>query len=202
MAFLSASKRKAITRFAERESAKNDSMHRMPHLRQTAVLAARIARIEGADAEACWAAGMLHDIRKNSPGDHGAIGAKAAETFLESIGLPPSFVEKVRDGILFHNKGFRRGPPERQILWDADKLPILRPAGFKSRMLPYWTSRLGRKKGVEQSIREYRFFRPGLHTKTAIWLMLRDSKKMEALISSLGGGVMGGRQRRKSNAHL
>jgi hypothetical protein len=202
MAFLSASKRKAISIYAGRESAKNDSMHRMPHLRQTAVLAARIALIEGADAEACWAAGMLHDIKKRASGDHGAKGAEAAATFLESIGLPPRFVETVRDGILFHNKGFRRGPLERQILWDADKLPILRPAGFKSRMLPYWTSRLGRKKGAEQAIREYRFFRPGLHTKTAIRLMRVDSKKMEKLASSLAGNCTDGRKRRKSNAHL
>lgn len=202
MAFLSASKRKAITLHAERESAKNDSMHRMPHLRQTAILSARIARIEGADAEACWAAGMLHDIRKRASGDHGAKGAEAAATFLDSIGLPPGFVEKVRDGILFHNKGFLGGPIERQILWDADKLPILRPVGFKSRMLPYWTSRLGRKKGVEQAIREYLLFRPGLHTKTAIQLMLRDSKKMEKLVSSLAGSCNGGCQRRRGNAHL
>ncbi len=164
---LTRAQRRKIRDFAARESAGNDDMHRMPHLRQTARVALFLARSEGADPDVCWAAAMLHDIRKSHPGDHGALGGKAAAAFLVSLGLPADFAKRVRDAIHHHNKGFRKGPVERQVLWDADKLPILRPAGFMARMLPYWAAKLGAEEGRRRSAGEYLFYFRRVHTRTA-----------------------------------
>ncbi|MEW6748921.1 MAG: HD domain-containing protein [Candidatus Micrarchaeota archaeon] len=182
---LSRAQRRAISRFAAQETAGNDEHHSMPHLRQTARLALRLAEAEGADPDVCWSAAMLHDIRKNAAGDHGALGAEAAAAFLRSIGLPTRFIDKVRDAIHFHNKDFCRCPKERAVLYDSDKLPLMSPKGFKERLIPYWEMRLGKKAGLEMAIKEYHFFFGRFHTKTGRKRVRMRRGRMELLIERL-----------------
>jgi hypothetical protein len=163
----------------------NDSFHRLPHLAETARNAVMLAGAEGADRDACWAAAMLHDICKSRRGDHGSMGARDASAFLRSLGLPGAFVRSVGDAIRFHNKGFRRGPAVRRVLWDSDKLPLTCPSGFRRRMLPYWTAKLGRREGVRRSVREYYFYVERLHTKSGRAFASRQGRKMEKLIARL-----------------
>jgi len=164
---LTDSRKKEITSFAEKQVAGNDSLHGLAHLQQTAKLARWLAKAENGDPEVCWAAAMLHDICKNYSGDHAAKGAELALEFLLSMGLPKEFADKVADAIRFHNKEFSEGAIERKILWDADKLPIMAPEGFETRMLPYWKMRKGEVAGTKKAIEEYAFYKPRFHTETA-----------------------------------
>jgi len=182
LATLTRRMKRLIADFASGEVSGNDAMHAMPHLRQTARIALMLARREGADPDVCWAAAMLHDIRKAHPGDHGAAGAESAARFLQSIGLPSGFIRKVRDAIFHHNKGFGRGPIERQILWDADKLPLLSPRGFNGRMVPFWRTKLGRKEGTRKSAKEYQFFYERTHTDSARRIAEKNRAKMLRLL--------------------
>ncbi|MGV8176776.1 MAG: HD domain-containing protein [Candidatus Bilamarchaeaceae archaeon] len=176
---LTPAQKKEILSFAEKRLASNDPYHRLAHVGETAEIAVRLAKTEGADADACWAAAMLHDICKSKPGDHGTEGAKRAKEFLISIGLPAEFVSKVEDAIHFHNKEFHDGPKERAILWDSDKLPIMTPDGFRNRMLPFWVMRLGPEEGKKKAVYEYYFYYERFHTETAKKEIVKYRKKIE-----------------------
>jgi len=180
--------KKKITEFAEEQTADNDPYHRMEHLEETARLALELCKSEGADEDVCWAAAMLHDIRKGKSEDHGKEGAEKAKEFLLETGFDEEFAEKVRDAIHFHNKGFDGGSLERQILWDADKLQLMDPEGFKKRMIPYWIMKLGEKDGIEKSIYEYYFYKERFHTKSAKKQAEKDTKEMEDYFRVLRGG--------------
>ncbi len=191
---LTADMRRKVSSFSLRMAARNDPMHSGSHLRQTARIAIRLARSEGASEDACWAAGMLHDICKERSGDHAALGASEASSFLRAQGIPQAFVEKVCDAISFHNKEFRGGPLERQILWDADKLPLMAPRGFMNRMLPYWEMKEGKGAGLGTAEAEYLFYRERFHTRSALLAVRRQAQRMERMISRLKG--------RRAGAHL
>jgi hypothetical protein len=182
---LTRSQRIAIIAFAAKETENNDSYHSMPHLRQTARIAVRLARAEKADVDICWTAAMLHDIRKAYPGDHGSLGADEASRFLSALGAGSSFIGTVCDAILFHNKDFDGGPIERRILWDADKLQIMSPYGFRKRMMPYWEMKRGKTAGLEISIKEYYLYAGRFHTDSGRGLVEKARPKMELLIKKL-----------------
>lgn len=171
--------KKGILEFAEKRLASNDPYHQLSHVVETAEIAVRFAKTEGADVDVCWASAMLHDICKSKPGDHGTEGAKKAKEFLISIGLPAEFVSKVEDAIHFHNKEFHEGPKERAILWDSDKLPIMTPDGFMGRMLPFWVLKLGKEGGKKKAVYEYYFYFDRFHTETAKKEIIKYRKKME-----------------------
>jgi len=176
---ISDSQKKQIIQFAEKQTAVNDPWHRMEHLEETARLAIWLAGEEKGDADVCWAAAMLHDVCKSRDGDHGTEGAKKARKFLLEIGVDGGFAEKVADAIHFHNKGFRDGAVERRIIWDADKLQLMNPEGFRKRMVPFWISKLGRAGGIKKSIYEYYFYKERFHTETAKKEAGKDVKEME-----------------------
>lgn len=188
MYVLTNDQRDSIEYFARSSAAKNDPHHSFAHLKETAELAENLAGSESADKSIVWTAGMLHDICKNEPGDHGALGAKKASLFLASIGLPKPFVDSVYGAIYSHNKELDEGPIERMVVWDADKLPLMNPEGFMSRMLPYWVDLFGKEAGTKRAIDEYYFFRGRFHTETARKIVASHRGAMEALISDLGGG--------------
>jgi len=179
------SQKKEIIDFARSQVSGNDGLHRMGHLEETAREALRLAAAENADSDALWIAAMLHDICKSKDGDHGAEGSKLARLFLSSIRISEELADKACDAIYFHNKDFTDGPIERKILWDADKLPIMKVDGFKERMLPYWIETLGEKSGVKKSIEEYHFYRARFHTETAKNEIEANSAAMQRCINNL-----------------
>ncbi len=179
------SQKKRIVEYAKEQSAGNDPWHRMEHLEETARLSLKLSKSENGDEEVCWAAAMLHDICKGKTGDHGTEGAKKAKKFLLDIGMDEDFAEKVSDAIHYHNKGFNDGSVERRILWDADKLQLMNPEGFKKRMIPFWVSKLGEKKGIEKSIYEYYFYKERFHTETAKKEAEKDTAEMEEYFKTL-----------------
>lgn len=172
----------AIVEFAEKRLSENDKYHRMAHVTETADIAVELAKKEHADADVCWTAAMLHDIRKSKPGDHAADGAKQAKKFLLDLGLPAGFAELVADVIHHHNKDFNDGPIERGILWDSDKLPLVTPDGFKNRMTPYWIGKLGETEGKKKATEEYFFYYQRFHTATAKKKIMEYRKQMELLL--------------------
>lgn len=176
---ISDAQRDKIIQFAKKHVAENDPYHGMEHLEETARLAVELSKSEGADAEICWVAAMLHDIRKGKSGDHGTEGAIEAKKFLLEIDMDEGFAEKVKDAIHFHNKGFNGGPVERQILWDADKLQLMNLEGFKKRMIPYWIHKLGETEGIRKSIYEYYFYKERFHTETAKREAEKNTEEME-----------------------
>lgn len=185
---LTGAQKRAVSRYAAANVSHNDSYHSLSHLKQTARLALTLADAEGADRDACWAAAMLHDIRKESEGDHGKLGADAAAEFLRTLDLPGAFIDRVHDAIQFHNKDFEGGPKERMVLWDADKLPLMSPKGFLSRMLPYWEMKKGKAEALGIAIGEYRLFLRRFHTGTARERVEKDARRMERLFSRLEAG--------------
>lgn len=171
--------KEGIIQFAKKETATNDQWHGMEHLEETARLAVWLAEEENGDKDVCWAAAMLHDICKSKAGDHGTKGAEEARGFLLEIGFDNGFAEKVADAINYHNKEFKDGPIERQILWDADKLPLMNPESFRKRMVPFWIYKLGETEGIKKSVYEYYFFKERFHTKTAKRETEKDTREME-----------------------
>jgi uncharacterized protein len=175
-----------INQFARERVSGNDSYHDIEHILRTADTAVRLAIAERADQGICWAAAMLHDICKKEQGDHAAEGAKQAKKFLMENGVDEKSAERVRDAIHFHNKDFDDSAPlERKILWDADKLYIVTPDGFRKRMLPYWIMRKGRKEGIETAVSEYHFYMGKFHTETGRKEARKYSAEMEKLMESL-----------------
>jgi uncharacterized protein len=182
---LSPALRKKILSFAKRQVAENDAYHDFSHLEKVAEKSVFLAKKEGADKEVCWASAILHDICKCKKGNHGTQGAKKARKFLESLKLPEPFIEKVCDAIHFHNKGFRSGPIERQILWDADKLLIIGPYWFTQRHLKYYVMKNGPEKGIPLAVKEYHFFESRFHTKTAKKIVSENAKIMRPFFRAL-----------------
>lgn len=182
---LSSAQKRKIEAFARKCVKSNDPFHDFSHLARVAANAVMLAKKEGADREACWASAMLHDICKSGKENHGTAGAKKAKEFLKSLKLEDSFVEKVHDAIYFHNKGFRKGPIERQILWDADKLQIIGPYWFFMRHLRYYSLMFGEENAVVRAIKEYKFFEARFHTQSAKKIVRENAKLMYPVFSSL-----------------
>ena len=179
---LTKEQRKRIAGLSKKAVAGNDRMHGIAHLEETAKLAVWLAKKEKGDPDVCWVSAMLHDICKGKPGDHGARGSRLAAKILLDEGFSGDFVKKVRDAIYFHNREFTKGPIERMILWDADKLPLMAIRGFSKRMLPYWIMVKGRKAGTKKSVDEYYFYKSRFHTKTAKIFAEKHSAAMERFL--------------------
>ncbi len=184
---ISREQRKSIIEFSRKCVADNDLFHGMGHMSETAENAMMLAEKEGADSDLCWAAAILHDICKSSNGDHGAEGAEKARRFLLELGIPEEFCDKVHDAIYFHNKGFSDGPVERRILWDADKLPLMKQEGFRERALNYWKVKLGKDKGRQKAVADYYFFRERFHTTAAKKIVEEHRQDMEKLLKKVSG---------------
>lgn len=182
---LTDSQKRKIIQFAKECTAQNDPYHDFEHLKETAENAVMLAEKEGADIEICWTSAMLHDICRECPGNHGTEGGKKAKEFLLGIGTDEEFAEKVREAIYYHNKEFRNGSLERQIVWDADKLTVMTPEGFRKRMVPYWTFKLGEKEGIKKTISEYYFYFERFHTMTARKKVERHKKEMDIYMDEL-----------------
>jgi HD superfamily phosphodiesterase len=183
---LTEDQKRKITEFATTRAKANDRFHDIGHLMSTAVAACRLAEMEGASQDMCWAAAMLHDICKNEQGDHGAKGAKEAEKFLLGIGVDAKSALTISDAIHYHNKEFQGGPIERQILWDADKLQAVTLEAFERRVLPLWQGRLGERDGLEQAGKDYRFYMDRFHTRSGRRLASEDAQAVEWLMDELG----------------
>lgn len=182
---LSARQKKLIHAFAKKRARSNDDYHSISHLEDVASNAVMLAKKEGGNLDLCWASAMLHDICKALPGEHGENGANYAREFLSSIGVKGKELEEICDAIHFHNKGFRKGPLTRQILWDADKLTVMGTHGFTRRLLPYWIWKKGLPEGAKISIPEYYFFEKRFKTKTAKKIVKGHSETMRPLLNSL-----------------
>jgi len=182
---LTKEQKEKIISFSKKCVEKNDQWHRFDHLELVAKTALFLAKKEGADPEICEVAALLHDICKSEPGDHGTSGACKAREFLLSIGMGGAFVDAVAEAIHFHDKESRNRSKESAAVWDADKLFILTPSGFVSRMCSYWVGRLGIEKGVDKAILEYYFFRERLNTGSAKTIANRYSGQMGKIIDEL-----------------
>jgi hypothetical protein len=175
-----------IREFAKERVSGNDSFHDIEHVMRTADSAVFLSIREKADRNICWSAAMLHDICKRGQGDHAAESAVQAKKFLLGIGVDEQSAERVRDAIHFHNKDFDNSAPiERQVLWDADKLYVVSPDGFRKRMLPYWVMKKGRKDGIETAVSEYHFYMARFHTGTGRKEAGKHSADMEKLMETL-----------------
>ncbi len=183
---LTEDQKRKIADFASLRAKSNDRFHDISHLNATAVAACKLAEMEGASQDVCWAAAMLHDICKNERGDHGERGAKEAEKFLLGIGVNAKEAVSISDAIHYHNKEFSGGPIERQILWDADKLQAVTLRAFESRVLALHQERLGERDGLEQAGKDYSFFMERFHTKSGKRLASEDAQAVEWLIDELG----------------
>lgn len=182
---LAREQKEKIVSFSKKCVEKNDCWHQFDHLELVARTAVFLAKKEGADPEVCEVAAMLHDICKAEPGDHGTRGACKAREFLLSIGASGAFADAVAEAIHFHDKESKSRNKESAVLWDADKLFILTPLGFLSRMCPYWIAKLGIEKGSEKAIYEYHFFRERLNTKSAKGIAAKYGKELDHLIGIL-----------------
>jgi len=179
---LTKEQKEKIISFSKKCVEKNDPHHRFDHLEMVARTAVFLAKKEGADQEVCEVAALLHDICKAEPGDHGTTGACKAREFLLSIGMGGAFADAAAEAIHFHDKESNNRNKESAVVWDSDKLFILTPPGFLTRMLPYWVAKLGIAKGTEKAIYEYCFFRERINTKTAKAIVGKHAAEMERII--------------------
>jgi uncharacterized protein len=100
--------------------------YRWEHITAVVNASLKLAELTGADAEVVEAAAWLHDIAKNSGGNHPLEGAIFAREFLPNTDFPSEKIETVALAIEEHMGLWRDDGPlhslESQVLWDADKL--------------------------------------------------------------------------------
>ncbi|MFA5412707.1 MAG: HD domain-containing protein [Candidatus Micrarchaeia archaeon] len=183
---LTREQREKITAFSKRCVEKNDPHHGFDHLEHVARTAVFFAEKEGADRDVCEVAALLHDICKAEPGDHGTTGACKAREFLLSIGIKGAFADAVAEAIHFHDKENRNRSREGAVLWDSDKLFILTPQGFLTRMLPFWINKLGIEEGIKKAVYEYHFYRERINTGSARKIVDKNADEMARIIKTLG----------------
>lgn len=114
-----------------------DGAHDLAHALRVARQAHRLAEVEGADAEACVAAALLHDLvylPKNHP-DSRHTAAMAAEEARGWCALHPALevrAEVICGAILTHSFSGGRVPTtlEGAVLQDADRLEALGAIGI------------------------------------------------------------------------
>ncbi len=181
---LSAKQRREIVEFAEKRYKSNDPVHTMKHIRRVVRFAVKLARMEHGDRDVCWTAAMLHDIAKDEKGDHGARGAKQARKFLIGIGVDKDAVERIREVMYYHNKGFVGGSIERQIVWDADKLDAFTLSGVKNRLVPSIRMR-ALKNTIKDARRQYLLYLGRFHTKTGKRLSKKESAAVNRYFTRL-----------------
>ncbi|MFH1222415.1 MAG: HD domain-containing protein [Candidatus Micrarchaeota archaeon] len=182
---ITATQKKAIVDFADGHLSQNDKYHKLQHAQETARVALEFAVAENASLDICWVSAILHDISKRKPGDHAVTGAEESKKFLLSIGLPKQFANAVYDTIYYHNKDFDDGSIERQILWDADKLQVMTPDGFRRRLLAGWIDQVGRKKGIGKAVKEYHFYYVRFHTANGKKEIAKHRKYMDDYLKKL-----------------
>jgi len=128
--------RKQILRFAEENCKNNDLNHDFRHAKLTAKFALLLAKLEGADKEACEIAGLLHDVsHRISKEHHAKLGADSVKQFLKKIKVDPKLANKICLAIAHHNQRSyaadkRAKTQEEKVVFDADRLSALGPMGF------------------------------------------------------------------------
>ena len=106
----------------------NSTLHGLPHLREVALLAGKIALESGTDIESVMVAGFLHDVaRKNDYGgnQHALDSAKMARPLIMEL-YPHLDVEKICYAIECHADGLTTKDPIVGAVWDADRLTLKR----------------------------------------------------------------------------
>jgi uncharacterized protein len=113
-----------------------DGAHDVAHALRVAALAERLAKEEGADAEVCVVAALLHDLvyrPKNHPesADTARMGAQAAPAWCEALGLGAKS-EAVAHAIEAHSWSGGGAPDtlEARVVQDADRLEALGAVGI------------------------------------------------------------------------
>lgn len=118
--------------------------YRWEHVQLVVALAQRLAREVGADEETVLAAAWLHDTQKGQV-QHAQAAADYARKVLPTTDFPADRIEAVAEAIAAHEGLWRAAtgwqlphpfvaaPPmenlEAGVLWDADKLAKIGPAG-------------------------------------------------------------------------
>ncbi len=175
-----------ITKFAQERTMKNDEFHRLAHLQTVAGWAVILADQEGCDKDICWAGAMLHDICKTEPGDHGSKGAAEAHRFLREIRIDDKTCDKISQAIEFHNKEFKGGSLERQILWDADKLDGVLLGPMKTRLVPSLRGEgVGESEIGRRAQEEYEFYMKRFKTKSGKLLAEKERDAVSAYLATL-----------------
>lgn len=119
-----------------------DSAHDPHHVYRVLYYAMELAEEETVDYDVLITACMLHDIgRPEQFADpsvcHARAGAEKAAKFLQELGQPKDFTEKVCHCIQTHRFS-KKSPPqtmEAKILFDADKLDVVGAAGVARTLL-------------------------------------------------------------------
>ena len=136
MSKITNAQRKLILKFAENKTKNNDLNHDFRHAKLTAKFALLLAKLEGADREACEIAGLLHDVsHRISKEHHARLGADSAKQFLKKIKVDPKLASIICLAIAHHNQRSyladkRTKTKEEQVVFDADRLSALGPMGF------------------------------------------------------------------------
>jgi uncharacterized protein len=111
--------------------------HDALHVERVMASARRIADAEGADADVCVTAALLHELfnyPKNHPDSSrsGDVCAEHAATLLRAHGYDETFIEKVAYCIRVHSfsRGIQPETLEAKVLQDADRLDAIGAIGI------------------------------------------------------------------------
>ncbi len=103
-------------------------IHGMPHLRQVALTAGRLAVLVGCDVESAVVAGFLHDCARVHDGggnrhahDSAVLARRLLKTFYPHLDAP-----RLCEAIARHADGRTTDDPLAACLWDADRLDLCR----------------------------------------------------------------------------
>jgi uncharacterized protein len=103
-------------------------IHGLPHLRQVAYVAARLAACEGADWMQAMVGGFLHDCARKDDGggqEHAFESARVAKVVLGRH-YSNMDVQRLLYAISHHAGGSTTQDPLIGSIWDADRLDLVR----------------------------------------------------------------------------
>lgn len=147
----------------------NDPFHNFDHALTTSRLAAYIAKKEGADAEVCLVAGLLHDIAPKKRGKpHGEQSARIARGLLKKLKIPLAFIKQVVFALMYHDSSKRHliSTLEGEIIFEADKLSCFGPIGLLREYGDLLTKGENPNKVLNMTLLYLKNFNPRFTTKT------------------------------------
>jgi HD superfamily phosphodiesterase len=147
---------------------KNDFTHGWPHILAVRKNALKLQRILGGDKEIIEIAVFFHDCDYSNGKMHVELSAVKAKKFLNSIGYPKT--RQVCEAIFNHGMHLHKSNAslESKILFDADKMEIIRPYGVLRVSIYY------RELSYKEIIKNVHYYCADLYKK----LYFDESRKM------------------------
>lgn len=166
-------KKKEIEKFAFKHYKKLDCAHGIIHMKKTIRIAEYLAKKEGADLDLCRLGAILHQFHDRD----------RVNKFLVNIGAEKKLIKILGNIVYYSSMKNVKGSKtiEEKVVYDADKLQVVGPAGtVRELFCDFATRKRGFKKGVEFTRRIQEKVYKTIQTKTGKKIA-RETRKIDSM---------------------